>query len=70
MRRIAGLVLLIVGGFPMLFLPPVIIWAILECGPVDSSCHHPPVRLAGFIIAGLVIVCAGAWLAIDPRKPR
>lgn len=46
MSKIFGVVLILIGGLPLLLLPPVVIWAVLECGPAASSCHHPPYRLA------------------------
>ncbi len=44
-RRVVGFLLVALGGIPLSFLPPVVVWAVLECGPVDSSCHHFPYRL-------------------------
>jgi len=70
MRKIVGAVLLIVAAIPMAFLPVVIVWGVLECGPVNSSCHHPPYRLAVLVIGCLAIAALGGWLVIGPRRPR
>jgi hypothetical protein len=68
MRKFAGVILLIVSGVPMVFLPFVVVWAILECGPINSSCHHTPYRLLGLIAACLAVGSVGVWLVVGPRR--
>lgn len=68
MRKAAGIILLIVGFLPMLLLPFLIVWGILECGPVNSSCHHFPYRMVAFGAVTCGIICVGLWLVIQPRR--
>ena len=63
LRKILGVLLLIVGAIPALvFMLFVVPWGILECGPVDSSCHHFPYRPLIFLAVCLVILIAGGLL--------
>jgi len=66
MRRVFGIVLLILGGLASPLAPVVIGWGILECGPANSSCHHAPVRLAVAIAVWAATIGFGFWLVLAP----
>ena len=68
MRKAIGIVLLSVGFLPLLLLPFLMGWAVLECGPDNSSCHHFPYRLFAFGAVTCVIIATGLWLVVQPRK--
>jgi hypothetical protein len=66
MRRLSGLVLLILAGLASPLVPVVIGWAILECGPANSSCHHAPYRLAVAMTVWAATIGFGFWLVLAP----
>ena len=64
MRRLFGLALLILAGLASPLVPVLVGWAILECGPVNSSCHHAPYRLAAAIAVWAATIGFGVWLVL------
>jgi hypothetical protein len=69
MRKVVGVILAVIGGAPLLLLPLEILWAVLECGPANSSCHHFPYRLAALSLICIVLFAVGLKLVMGSPRP-
>jgi hypothetical protein len=67
MRQTVGIILVALGALPLAFLPPVVVWAVLECGPGWSYCRGLPGGLGAAAAIGVALVAVGALMLKRPR---